>query len=233
MRKSALLTLGLAFLVWAGLAQARQSFVSEGLENDAIRLEQNIGKDLGVLGTRALPQLRKDVQQAIARKDLKAALNLSAAIVAANPKDSGAWIAYSRAALAAAGDDDNLQETGAAAAYIAYGRAGAKPEQAVALAWLGEIYAKRSMWRPSLDTYRASLDIADIAQVRNVYEDLREKHGFRILDYKIDNESASPRACFQFSEPLAVRPTSRRSSRYPVLPMPRSRPRINSFASRA
>jgi len=39
--------------------------------------------------------------------------------------------------------------------------------------------------------------------VRNVYEDLREKHGFRILDYKIDNESASPRACFQFSETLA------------------------------
>ena len=32
---------------------------------------------------------------------------------------------------------------------------------------------------------------------------MREKHGFRILDYKIDNESASPRACFQFSEQLA------------------------------
>jgi hypothetical protein len=186
-----------------GLAQARQNFVSEELENDAIRLEQNIGKDLDGLATRPLPQLLKDAQQAIARKDLKAALKLTAAIVAANPKDSGAWIAYARAAIAA-GDDDELRETGTAAAYLAYERASAKPEQAVALAWLGEIYAKRSMWRPSLDAYRASLDVAEIAEVRNVYEDLREKHGFRILDYKIDNESASPRACFQFSEPLAL-----------------------------
>ncbi|MGH6821537.1 MAG: hypothetical protein ACREDU_11850, partial [Methylocella sp.] len=173
MRKSAPLALGLAFFLWMGLAQARPSFVSEELENDATRLEQNIGKDLGVLGTRALPQLRKDAQQAIARKDFKAALNLASAIVAANPKDAGAWLSYSRAALAAAGDDDNLQETGTAAAYIAYERASAKPEQAVALAWLGEIYAKRGMWRPSLDAYRASLDLADIAEVRNIYEDLR------------------------------------------------------------
>ena len=203
MRKSAPLILGLAFLLWIGPAQARQSFVSEELENDAIRLEQNIGKDLGALTTRSLPQLRKDAQQAVARRDLKAALNLFAAIVAANPKDSGAWIAYSRAALAAAGDDDSLQETGTAAAYIAYEHAGAKPEQAVALAWLGEILAKRGMWRPALDAYRASLDLAEIAQVRNIYTDMREKHGFRILDYKIDNESASPRACFQFSESLA------------------------------
>jgi alpha-2-macroglobulin len=96
MRKSAALTLGLAFLLWMGLAQARQNFVGEELENDAIRLEQEIGKNLGVLGTRALPRLRKDAQQAIARKDLKAALNLSAAIVAANPKDAGAWLSYSR-----------------------------------------------------------------------------------------------------------------------------------------
>jgi hypothetical protein len=77
------------------------------------------------------------------------------------------------------------------AAYIAYEHAGAKPEQALALAWLGEIFAKRSMWRPSLDAYRAGLDVADIAEVRNVYDDLREKHGFRILDYRIDNESCA------------------------------------------
>jgi alpha-2-macroglobulin len=78
-----------------------------------------------------------------------------------------------------------------------------KAEQAVALAWLGEVFVRRSMWRPAIDAYRASLDRADIAQVRNIYEDLREKHGFRILNYKVDNESASPRVCFQLSEPLA------------------------------
>ncbi len=211
MRKS--ITLGLAFLLWMGVAQARQNFVTEELENDAIRLEQNIGKGLGALATRPLPQLREDVQRAIAGKDFEAAKTLSAAIVAARPKDAGAWLSYSRAAfaysrstaLAARWYDKNLwEETGTAAAYIAYERASAKPEQALALAWLGEIFANRQIWRSSLDAYRASLDLADIAEVRNVYEDLREKHGFRILNYKIDNESASPRACFQFSESLAL-----------------------------
>ena len=31
------------------------------------------------------------------------------------------------------------------------------------------------------------------------------EHGFRILDYKVDNKSALPRVCFNFSEPLARR----------------------------
>ncbi|MGH6844141.1 MAG: alpha-2-macroglobulin, partial [Methylocella sp.] len=204
MRKSAALTLGLAFLLWMGVAHARPSFVSEELENDATRLEQNIGEDLGALTTRPLPQLRKDLQQAFLHKDFKAGLKLTAAIIAANPKDSYAWIAYYSRAAIAAGDDNDLQATGTAAAYLAYKRASSKPEQAAALAWIGEIFAKQSKWRAALDAYRASLDLADIAQVRNVYEDLREKHGFRIVDYKIDNESASPRACFQFSESLAL-----------------------------
>ena len=39
--------------------------------------------------------------------------------------------------------------------------------------------------------------------MRAAYEDMREKHGFRILDYKVDNESATPRVCFNFSDPLA------------------------------
>src|SRR5271157_4363179 len=143
MRKSTLLALGLAVFSWAGAAEARQSFVSEGLE-------RNIGEDLGDLASRPLPQLRNDVGRALARKDFKTALKLSAAIVAANPKDSGAWMAYSRVAIAA-DDDEELQAAGAAAALIAYQRATDKPSQAAALAWLGEIFAKRSMWRAALD----------------------------------------------------------------------------------
>src|SRR5580692_10741763 len=34
---------------------------------------------------------------------------------------------------------------------------------------------------------------------------MRDEHGFRLLDYTIDSDSASPRACFQFSEDLAKR----------------------------
>src|SRR3979411_1354015 len=34
---------------------------------------------------------------------------------------------------------------------------------------------------------------------------MRDEHGFRLLDYTVDSDSASPRACFQFSEDLAKR----------------------------
>ena len=79
----------------------------------------------------------------------------------------------------------------------------APPSQAEALALLGNLFARQETWRPALDAYRASLDRRDDEDTRKIYEDMREKHGFRILDYKVDNESSSPRACFTFSESLA------------------------------
>src|ERR1700724_2159197 len=205
MHKSILPVLGMALFFWAIPAHAQKSFVTDELTSDATRLELNVGKDLGTLATQPLAKLRKDADQVLARKDFKTAAKYLAAIVAANPKDAGAWLNYSRAAIAAGDDDTDLQQPGRAAAYIAYQHASGMPQRALALSWLGEIYARRSMWRPSLDAYRASLDLAEIPLVRNIYEDLREKHGFRIVNYKIDNESASPRAWFQFSEPLALK----------------------------
>ena len=38
--------------------------------------------------------------------------------------------------------------------------------------------------------------------MRALYERMREEHGFRLLDYTVDADAASPRACFQFSEDL-------------------------------
>ena len=38
--------------------------------------------------------------------------------------------------------------------------------------------------------------------MRGLYESMRNDHGFRMLDYSVDADAASPRACFQFSEAL-------------------------------
>jgi alpha-2-macroglobulin len=46
-----------------------------------------------------------------------------------------------------------------------------------------------------------------VAEVRAQYEKMRDDHGFRLLDYTVDADSASPRACFQFSETLPGRRT--------------------------
>ena len=68
-------------------------------------------------------------------------------------------------------------------------------------------YADRQLWRPALDAMRLSLDLREVADVRQQYERMREDHGFRLLDYSVDADASSPRACFQFSEDLPGRRT--------------------------
>src|SRR5207253_8065098 len=99
-----------------------------------------------------------------------------------------------------------LLERASTAAYIAYQRAGNAAEEAGALAVLGRALSERKLWRPALDSLRLSLDMREVAEVRGQYEKMRDEHGFRLLDYTVDSDSASPRACFQFSEDLAKRP---------------------------
>ena len=36
-----------------------------------------------------------------------------------------------------------------------------------------------------------------VADVRGQYEKMRDEHGFRLLDYTVDFDGATPRACFR------------------------------------
>jgi hypothetical protein len=47
--------------------------------------------------------------------------------------------------------------------------------------------------------------LREVADVRAQYEKLRDDHGFKLADYNVDSDSASPRVCFQFTEDLAKR----------------------------
>ena len=95
-----------------------------------------------------------------------------------------------------------LLERAATAAYIAYQRSSNPSEEAESLVVVARSFADRSIWRPALDALRVSLDLREVAEVRQQYERMREDHGFRLLDYSVDADAASPRACFQFSEDL-------------------------------
>ncbi|MFO1149629.1 MAG: alpha-2-macroglobulin [Alsobacter sp.] len=188
------------------LAQTK-AFVRDDLASDGVRLEEQLRKE-GAAGAanRQAAQLRKDGEGLIGR-DPRRALALLTASLAADAKPGGTWLSWARAALAVdpkdSGERWRLNERATVAAYVAYTRAATRPEEAAALAALGEVYQRREIWRPALDAYRASLAAADDAAVRATYQALREEHGFRISDYKVDSDSASPRACFQFSDPLA------------------------------
>ena len=70
-----------------------------------------------------------------------------------------------------------------------------KNGEADSLALLGTLLSQRQEWRPALDALRLSLDMREVAEVRGQYEKLRDEHGFRLMDYTVDSDSASPRAC--------------------------------------
>jgi len=190
-----------AFAQKAADAVAQKVYVDEDLASNAIRLEAQVKKDGAALAGRPIDQLRKEAQALVVARDPTGVMRVYSAILLTDLKSPQLWLAYSRA-LMGSSDYYNPQETATTAAFTAYQKATTKTDEAAALAWLGEVYARRSMWRPSLNVLKASLDLADVASVRKTYESEREKYGFRILDYKVDNESAAPRACFQFSDPL-------------------------------
>jgi alpha-2-macroglobulin len=207
------ITLAFVSILAGAVAYAAESkpYARDFLASDAVRLTETLRKETA--GEASLTkgknseQLRKEAAAAADNADYKLAGRLAAAAVTSNPKDAVNWLQLARIGVKAddaqAPERYDLRERGATAAYAAYLRLTAPAPQAEALALLGNLFARREMWRPSLDAYLASLDRRDDLDIRNTYEDLREKYGFRITDYKVDNDSAMPRVCFQFSEPLA------------------------------
>src|SRR5215208_3298482 len=203
--------------VRAGFAAALVAFVSftasaadkpfqrSDLADSAVRLETHIKTESGQVA-KPVATLRSEAEAAFAKRDLRAGMQTLAQIVSVAPREAGNWLRLSRAILQIRATDDrertNFLERAATAAYIAYQRSNNSGEEADALVLLGRTFAERKLWRPALDAYRFSLDLREVADVRQSYEQLRDEHGFRILDYSVDADAASPRACFQFSEDL-------------------------------
>ncbi|MDB5648743.1 MAG: hypothetical protein JWL62_263, partial [Hyphomicrobiales bacterium] len=185
---------------------AQKAYQREELASNAVRLEEQLRKESPAAGTRSPIELRTAALTAAARNPRAALTTLGTAITAA-PRDAQNWLAFGRVSRDLAQIDTNqswrLWSNALTAAYIAYQRATTPKDEADALALIGAVQTSQGAFRMALNAYRASLDLADDATVRATYEKLRAEQGFRIIDYKIDNDAASPRACFQFSEPLA------------------------------
>ncbi|MEA2836125.1 MAG: alpha-2-macroglobulin [Bradyrhizobium sp.] len=187
---------------------ADKAFKRDDLADSAIKLEAQIKSEAGPVAKSAA-SLRTDADAAFKRGDYRVGLQVLGQLTAVAPEDSTNWLRLARTIFqirsATSSEQTFLLERASTAAYIAYQRAGNAAEEADALAVLGRALSDRKLWRPALDTLRLSLDVKEVAEVRGAYEKLRDDHGFRLLDYTVDSDSASPRACFQFSEDLAKR----------------------------
>ncbi|MBM3531031.1 MAG: alpha-2-macroglobulin family protein [Alphaproteobacteria bacterium] len=202
---AALVTLAPIFASSSPAHAADKAFTRPELADAGIRLEAQIKKDAGSVG-KPLAQLRREADAAFQRNDVRGGMVLTGQIVAVAPQEAANWLRLARAVrgLKPANDRERsvLLERAAAAAYLAYQRAGNRGEEAESLVILGQTFGDRRIWRPALDALRLSLELREEADVRVLYERMRETHGFRLLDYSVDADAASPRACFQFSEEL-------------------------------
>src|SRR4030088_1020131 len=187
---------------------ADKAFKRDDLADSAVKLEAQIKSEAGpVAKTNAT--LKTDADAAFKRSDFRTGLQVLGQIAAVTPDDSGNWLRLARSIFQIwpknSSEQTFLLERASTAAYIAYQRAANASEEADALAVLGRAMSERKLWRPALDALRLSLDLREVADVRGQYEKMRDEHGFRLLDYTVDSDSVSPRACFQFSEDLAKR----------------------------
>src|SRR5206468_6039482 len=187
---------------------ADKAFRRDDLTDSAVQLEAQIKGEAGVVAKPAAT-LRLDADTAFKSGNYRAGLTILGQIAAVAPEDSANWLRLAKTIFQirtiTSSEQTFLLERASTAAYIAYQRADNGAEEADALAVLGRAMSERKLWRPALDTLRLSLDMREVAEVRGQYEKLRDEHGFRLLDYTVDSDGASPRACLQFSEDLAKR----------------------------
>lgn len=200
------LAFGLGLVLASHPALAQKAYIRNDLAADGQRLEERLKREVATGGRPAGVALR-DGLAALARGDARAALPQANAAVVADPGNAAAWRLMASAANAIEPRDYRerweLRERAISAAYLAYSRAQTKSEEAASLGVLARTFQKNELWRPALTAYRLSLDIADNASLRSTYEELRAQRGFRLISNKVDADAASPRACFEFSEPLA------------------------------
>ncbi len=142
-------------------------------------------------------------------RDPRAAARHFARAIVVDPSDARSWLGIARSMLAIPqrslkGRERVSAPTNAtAAAYLAFQRAQDDATKAAALAELSRGFGRRNQWRPAIDALKVSLAHADDAAVRSRYLELRGRHGFRILDYRVENERKAPRVCINLSEPIA------------------------------
>jgi uncharacterized protein YfaS (alpha-2-macroglobulin family) len=204
------LAAALMALVLCPAAAADKAFKRGELDDAALKLEAQIRQDAGNV-TKPVSALRQQADAAFQNRDYRTGMLVLGQLVTAAPNDASGWLRLASTVRQIRPRDDKekalLLDRASTAAYIAYQRAQDRNTEADSLALLGRTLADRQSWRPALDAMRLSLELRETADLRGRYEQLRIEHGFRVLDYSVDADAASPRACFQFSEQLPGRGT--------------------------
>src|SRR6476620_2238944 len=187
---------------------AEKTFQDADLDDSAIKLEADLKDEAGAVAKPVIA-LKKDADAALKKGDLETAANVYIQIVTVAPNDVQAWrrLADLWLKIPTTDEDDGSTryERATTASYIAYQRSSSAAEEADSLIMLANAYGKRTEWRPALNALALALKLHQTPELKTTYDSLREKYGFRVSDFSVDSDAASPRACFQFTESLPKR----------------------------
>ena len=195
---------------------ADKQFHRNDLADAAIKLEAKIKADAGQVSKPAAV-LRREADVAFQRNDFRTGMQILGQIAVVAPNDSANWLRLAKTVLQLRPGNDSertlLLERAATAAYIAYQRTSDAGEEAESLVVIARTYADRSVWRPALDALRISLELREVADVRQRYEKMRggsrlppaRLHASMRMPPRRASASSSRRSC------RASAPISRRS----------------------
>ena len=181
-------------------APPAMAFISDYMTSDArsFRNSLSLAAEHTGQGAESLASLGR-IETASGRFDqaliaFKGALSLT-------PDDYYLWIETAES-MSRAYNNSYLAGQGALAAINAYDLSRTTETRARALAVLADTLDKSGNYRAGINAYKASLELKEDVAVRSAYLGLRARQGFRVVNHTIDSDSATPRACVEFSEPL-------------------------------
>ena len=202
------LAAALLLLVAIPTQAAEKAYPNADLADAAVTLEAALKDEAGMVDKPVIA-LKKDAAGLLKANDLVGAAALYIQIVSVAPNDAQAWrrLADIWLTIPVTEQDDGSArfERARSAAYIAYERSPNPKDEAASLITLANAFGKANDWRPALNALKVAIALNEAPDLKLTYDQLREKYGFRVSNFSVDNDASSPRACFQFSEPLPKR----------------------------
>ncbi|VAW11093.1 PAN domain protein [hydrothermal vent metagenome] len=184
------------------------SFLPAGLVKDAKAYARTIAK---IENTDTRGELLRQGAAAIAAGDMRAARGAYAAVLAKDMNNTRAWTKLGWVLLSIKPENYNeryrLPEAATSALLNGLPLVRRATDRAYGLRLLASALERRQLWRAAMGALDASLAAHDDDKARADLLRLRQTHGFRMLDYSVDANAASPRACVQFSEDLVAKGT--------------------------
>ncbi len=160
-----------------------------------------------VVGGWDLTALREARREAETGANLSRAMRLAggAVVLSDSPSD---WAEYARLLLALAWQDEDrdaqrrLRDRAIGAAVNGYLRASRPAQRARLLMLLGEGLEARGRGRLAIPAYRLAQQLSPRDDIAEALDKAIGKYGFRVIDHRVEADSAEPRICAEFSEAL-------------------------------